>query len=142
MKKEKFYSIAYAFVLTLILVGTSLSAQYASLDMSDFAVISTLTEETTTATWNTKAIDEISTQLKGQLDFYNEVLDIPFYEDALIRVDLTEEGKIVLAEVVEGGNSNLNRLIVNIINKIDRVTPIAKDGQPLAETIWIPLKFK
>ena len=142
MKKEKFYSIAYAFVLTLILVGTSLSAQYASLNTEKFSFGELETYSPDEVTYNIQALKEISVHLKNQLEFYNEVLELNFSDDAIVQVELAATGEIITAEVINGGNKNLNQIMVNTIKKMDIVTPITRDGEAIAETVYIPVKFR
>ena len=96
MKKEKIYSLTYALILGLILVGTSVSAQYASANTTGIAKYLGVAEFTPAKaaveveTVNKAAIKEISSELKSELDFLKNKIDIVLEDDALVEVSISD----------------------------------------------------
>jgi TonB family protein len=147
MKKEKLYSFVYALVLGLILISTSISAQYASLDSrvdfdKKFVTLSTETEGVTATEKNIAAIEEISFQIKKELNFLKEQLNLQLTGEALLEVKVNADGEITNAKVTRGGNYDLNVILVDIVKDLKKVSPVVVNGIPQARVLWIPIKFK
>ncbi len=145
MKKEKMYGLAYALVLGLILVGTSLSGQLAYANTTidhDMELKFVEVPENFTASVNTTAITEISQEIREKLNFFKNKIDLEFTGEALVEVVITKEGYIKKARVIDGKNRDLNRLIESIVADIGQVTPISYDGVAKERVIRIPVKFR
>ena len=141
MKKGKYLSIALAMVFTAILLGTSAYGQYAY--NADFAPrIFTEKVDKKKTTIDTRGIEEISLQIKNELDFQKERMDVTLEGELTVEILIAKNGTIEDARVIKGDNTNLNMLVESIVFDMEAVTPIAYNGMTKRKVVRIPIIFR
>jgi len=144
MKKEKLYSLAYGLVLVFILVGSSLSAQYAYVNTNTDDINLTFDDivEKVDANVNTAGIKTISTTLKQKLDILKRRVELENYGDITVAVSIDKYGDIQSVNLVDSGDKKIEGVIKDIIMEIRTVEPITYNGVARDKVVWIPVKFE
>ena len=141
MKKEKYLPIALLMALTVILSGVHGYGQYAyNEDAGAQSFIEKIDKKKGVV--DRRAIEEISVKIKNELDFRKERMNLRLEGDLLVETWISKNGTIENVQVIEGGNTDLNKLVESIVLNLKSVTPIAYDGETKRKAVWIPIKFR
>ena len=143
MKKEKIYSFIYGLVLASILVSTTLSGQFAYVGSSNAhpEYVDAISTDGEDIKINTKAIKTISTHLKSELDILKNRVDLNLVGEVIVAVSIEKDGNIESVEILGEGHVQFEKLVRDIISKIDKVEPITYDGVAKDKVVWIPLQL-